>query len=461
MFWKHITHSALGLSLAAGCPALAGSGDGTPTKDEIRAIVSEMMADAQTRSSLLRDGASAGHDGGFYLADTEGNFRLNVEGQLQFRYTANFGDGNASDGGDYTGGFENTRTKLAFTGNVINEKLFYRIQGSFGLDNRDFSDNNSDFTLEDAYVGYAFDNGLALIWGQLKAPFLREELVSSRHQLAADRSLMHTLFSATRTQGVALAYTGEDWKGVIGFTDGANAANTRFTNDTQIFTTLPTSAPLGGEADFSVTARVDFKLAGDDWARFDDFTSMPGQPFAAMIGVAGHLEGNETLRGLDAGTTGDVLVAGYTADISLEGDGWNFFAAFAGFSSDIENVADPDGNGVADDVSVTDFGVVAQGGVFIPGTDVEVFARYDGIFLDDDARPTNDEFNTVTVGANWYWAGHAAKFTLDAQIFLDESRGAGGVPVVAAAGPLDSSKAFVGDDDDGEVAIRAQFQLLF
>jgi len=442
--------AACGCLAAAALPSAALA---ETSQDEIRAIVSEMMADANTRSSLLQSGGNAGHDGMFFLADSEGNFRLNVTGQVQFRYIGNVGNANnLTDGGDYTGGFQTTRTKLEFTGNAVLPNLIYRIQGNFAP--------TGGFALQDAYVGYAFDNGLTFLWGQFKAPLHREELVDSKYQLAVDRSFANSLFSPTRTQGVAMNYRNDDINFTTGFTDGANALNTDFTSDSQVYAGIPTPASVGGgEADWAFTARLEWKLAGE-WGAFKDFTSMAGSEFAAMLGVAAHYEGNSTLPGFGVGTTADVKVAAYTADLSLEGDGWNFFTAFMGFSSDYEGLVDIDGDAAADNVSFTDLAVIVQGGVFIPDTDWEFFGRWDGIFLDND-RPGGDNFNTVTFGLNWYWAGHAAKFTLETQVFLDESLGVNGVPLAAAAGGLNTFKGFVGDDDSGEVVIRAQFQLLF
>jgi len=77
--------------------ALGVAGGASANNDEVRALVAEMLADADTRSSLLMSGGNAGHDGKFFLADTDGNFRLNVGGQVQFRYIANFGDSNAAE----------------------------------------------------------------------------------------------------------------------------------------------------------------------------------------------------------------------------------------------------------------------------------------------------------------------------------------------------------------------------
>src|SRR5688572_8137802 len=88
---------AKGLFLWAGAAAsLSGAAIANETpvasNDEVRAIVAEMMADAQGRSSLLQGGATAGHDGRFFVASPDGSFRLNVGGQIQLRYLVAFDD---------------------------------------------------------------------------------------------------------------------------------------------------------------------------------------------------------------------------------------------------------------------------------------------------------------------------------------------------------------------------------
>jgi len=85
-----------GAALSMG--ASAALADNTSvSRDEVRAIVSEMMQDAETRSSLLQGGVTGGHDGKFFLASSNGDFRLNVGGFTQFRYFANFRDDNSTD----------------------------------------------------------------------------------------------------------------------------------------------------------------------------------------------------------------------------------------------------------------------------------------------------------------------------------------------------------------------------
>jgi len=179
--------------------------------------------------------------------------------------------------------------------------------------------------------------------------------------------------------------------------------------------------------------------------------------FAMMIGVAAHYQTSDSYVNGAFGFGGpESSFTAYTIDFSVEGDGWNFFAAIMGSSTDFEEFTDFNLDGDPDS-DFDDFGIVVQAGMFIPDTDWEVFVRWDGIFADDSERGGEEEFNTLTFGVNWYWSGHAAKFTLDAQIFLDESLGANGNNL---ASPNDGI-GFIGDDDDSEVAIRAQFQLLF
>ena len=96
---------------------------------------------------------------------------------------------------------------------------------------------------------------------------------------------------------------------------------------------------------------------------------------------------------------------------------------------------------------------MAQVGIRIPNSDWEAFVRHDILFPDDgDRRTSNDNFSTITFGANYYMHGHAAKFTADLAWFLDDMN--------ELSGP-NTGIGYFHDDDDNEVTIRFQFQLLF
>jgi hypothetical protein len=407
----------------------AALGQQAQSTDEVRAVVAEMLADAQNRSSLLA-GGNGGHDGSFYLADDAGNFRLNVSGQIQFRYLMNFRDeDSASD--DFEPGFQTRRTKLAFSGHVVNPNWTYKVEGAFDRD-------GGSFNLEDAYVGYNFGNGFRVKMGQFKAPFLREELISSRYQLAAERSVMNEFFNQDRSQGIELRYEQNDWRVMASFTDGFNSDNTDFTS--------------AAEADWALTGRFEFKFAGD-WKDLEDFTSKSGQQFTALLGAAVHYQQSANTN---APTDVDTDYLGYTVDVSLEGDSWNFFGAFTGNNVDTRGP-------IGTDADATDnFGVVVQGGYrFAQNT--ELFARWDGIFLDEDTVGSDDDsFNFLTVGLNQYYAGHSAKATVDfVYAFEDTTNLAASTQGSGGGGFPNTGVGLLGDTEEGEIVVRLQFQLLF
>ncbi len=389
--------------------------------DSTRAYAAELVNDATVRSSYLANG-NAGHEKGkFYMADANKENVLNIGGQIQFQFHLNSRDDDAGlddNDNDLTTGFQTRRTKLELSGKVAN-KFGYKILGAFDRD-------GGSFELEDAFVSYDFGEGWEVMWGQFKVPFLREESVSSKYQLAGDRSITNEAFNQDRSQGIQLGYTAEQFRFMAALSDGARTVNTPFDSE--------------AEADYAITARGEFMWSGNDWSRFSDFTSWRGNDFTGMAGAAVHWQdGGETVA------TTDAEFLGLTADVSVEGNGWNAFAAA------IWQRAEVDGSDETDD-----FGVVVQGGIFV-ADQWELFGRYDIIIPDDDRAADVDNFSTITVGTNYYVIpnSHVARFTLDLQWFLDEQGNTGGiVPTSNGTGLLESG-------EDSQWDLRATFQLLF
>ena len=472
------------LSLLAGAVATTGafgnafaaesqSSQSYTSADEVRAIVSEMLADAETRSSL-QAGGTGGWDDGFFLQDSSGNFRLNVGGMVQFRYNLNFRDNDQNldevdnvagfTDSDFESGYQTARTKVEFSGHVINPNLFYDVLVS------SFAPDSGDFNIQHAYVGYLWDNGFHMKWGQYRLQFAREKNIADHYQLSADRSRTGETFDQGDSQGMEMGYKAEDWRVIASFSDGFNSANTDWDASTSIaaaydpdtgdlVAAFPTiGSQLSGEADIAFTARGEIKFAGT-WEQVEDFTSMPGSEFFAMFGVAGHIQWTDQDRTqVDAvgASVGDVTYWAWTADVSLKGDGWNAFVAGYGGYTDYDDLTGNVTTGRASSESYTDYGVIVQGGIFIPETDFEFFLRYDATFIDQDERnqtgDSNDIFNTITGGVNWYYAGHAAKFTADVIYFIDD--------IDILSGP-NTLVGYLGSTNDGELTIQFQFQLLF
>lgn len=459
-----------GAALSVAAPAFAQN------PDQSRAYSAELAADAQTRSSLLAPAATGSN--GFTISDQSGNYKLTIGGTIQFRYTLDTrsdgvqgtgpGATNVNKDDSLTSGFSNPITRIYFGGNIINPDMTFRLSALINggstsqslttldptgttLVNSTVTDTNG-FALEDAYGQYKFDNGMSVKWGQFKLPTVREEIVGDEYSLTAGTSTINTLMSPGRTQGIEVGYTAESFRAMFDFSDGVRSANSNYNS--------------GSEADYALSARGEFKIAGD-WSRFNDFTSFRNQDFAAMVGGGVHWEqGGNGGNGdnLSNATFGNESFL-YSLDGSLEGSGWNAFAAFTGVNTD----------GDARN-SVNTYSLLIQGGVFV-SENCEIFARYEGIFADSEVTGTGaaeldpSDFHFVTVGANYYIIpdSHAAKITADAVISVNENAGLVNNAIQTASGNTgpfvgtggNANNGVLGDGDSGEVAFRLQFQLLF
>jgi phosphate-selective porin OprO/OprP len=411
---------------------------------QIRALVTDVLADADLRASMLQDGVSAGHDGkSFFIGSTDGNFLLKVGGQIQPRYIANFRDegaGPAIDENEF--GFQLRRVKLFFDGHAFTPDLTYRIQVAA---NRD----STALELEEATISYACSDALRLIAGQWSTPIYRDQFTSNARQLAVERSIVSYIFTGSDnySQGIGMDWRpGDMWRIRASVNDGLSSGNPGGTGPG--FQNTPNDFH-NDSTDFALTGRVDALLAGN-WKQMDDFVAWSGEPFGAFIGAGLHYEAAETGDGQSAGTTASTGPYDsyfiWTLDGSIETGGLNVYAAILGMhtSATDANLAPGD---------MDNYGFILQGGYMIIPDKLEPFLRYELVNI--DGAP--DDVNVVTIGANYYWRGHALKFTTDLVIVLDPLTGANtlGTSFTGAGLLIDNATA------DNQVALRAQLQLLF
>jgi hypothetical protein len=388
--------------------------------EEIRGVVQDVLADADTRASLLQAGMTAGYDNGFVIGSSDGNFSLKLNGQLQTRFVFNNQDIQRGEGDEDSDsnrwGFENTRTKLIFSGNVVNPDWMYYIEADFARD-------GGDFNLDDAYIAYNYGNGWKVMMGQFKAPLLREELVHSMHQQAVERSLVNEWFTGGRTQGVAMDYLGDQFHftGAF-FQDGANGDNVPWHTY---------------DVEWASGARVEILFSGN-WDQFNDFASWKGEEMGFMLGGAFHYQQQEYGT---ASVDNEIEIWRATVDASIEFGGGNIFAAF------VYGKLDNDVSGPAA-LDVEQIGFILQGGIFFTD-DWEAFARYE--FVDFDMSEV-DDLNVITIGVNKYWAKHQLKWTTDLGFGLD------GQPVSGAEVTGWRQDAL---GQDGQMVLRTQLQLTF
>lgn len=484
---------------------------------EIRTIVQDVLADADSRASLQSDGATAGYNKGFFLASPDGNFKLVIGGQLQIRYAMSRLSGRSMqqlDPGTYqppaTGaqasfpggteikgyqgyfgnnnniektarGFEVRRMKLDFSGHVVDPSWQYKVvvafnqtsgqtnfstlttqtSSQFGVQSTGPTSGNgsqgpgasgSSAGLEDAWVNKVIDPNWSVKVGQFKSPFLKEELVSSKYQLAAERSLTNQFFSTKFTQGIELTFQNDCLRIIGSFNDGGNNANTS--------AIIGNTTYSGTFTEWALTGRAEWKIAGD-WKQFSDMSSFVGESFAMYIGgavnwqngggdsedavnntwsVAGGANGNlagaplqpvaalQFPNNIPQNGNDDVKNLSYTIDSMIDLGGISLYGAFignvaygipagwvanpsGGFTgangntpNNVSNVPAAWGGGTAatfvpgygyGDSPILSYGVVVQAGWFIVD-DVELFGRY-------------EYYTTINNGANDY-AGNTASF---------------------------------------------------
>jgi phosphate-selective porin OprO/OprP len=410
---------------------------------QIRGIVHDVLADAETRSSFQATGATAGYNAnrGFFMSSPDGSFSMNVQGLVQARWTFNYANGEdrASEWG-----FDVRRARLTFSGKIAGD-WSYEIQGQwgspFGFENREviLADESSfevdgaggSFNLLNAYVQRDIElagNTMTVTAGQFKAPFLREWLVDAGSLLSTDYSLLSYYFYQGYSVGVQLGMTSDDFRFNVAYTNGVGTpVDLGIGSYGSGWTNNPTQ--------YSFAGRAEFKMGGN-WSDFDTFSSRRGSAEGLMFGVAGLWQ-----RYWDNLVTDDpAMVAGVTADVTWNFGGASLFAALV-----YENISTPNG-------STQPWGFMVQGGYFLTD-DVELFARYDYANSGLQAKEIgggSTTINVVTLGANYFMSNNA-KFTANFGYAFNQL---GSLYAAQSAGFRPSSQ-------NGQFAIQAQLQLTF
>lgn len=383
--------------------------------DEIRGIVHDVLADADTRASLLGSGMTSGYDDGFHIGSADGNYSLRINGQLQTRWIYNYRSNPAPVGtaGDrHRSGFENTRTKLWFSGHIVNPQWEYMIEYDFG--------RAGGAGLLDAYVSYDYGNGFSVRAGQMKMPFMGENLIDSRYQQAVERSLVSSNFGgarAGRTQGLALEYEQDMFRVTGMWSDGMGQLNS-------LWSTFNTEWALTGRAEI---------LAAGTWDQFNDFRSLPGEETGVKVGAAVHWQNTE--YGV-FGTTKTESV-GLTADVNAQFGGFNLFGSIVWMHNDFKGAGSTD-----------PWGFTLQGGYNFT-EEWEGFVRYEWTDFDTAAS----DLSLLTWGVNHYFAGHNAKATLDMGYSFNT------LPAITGMNRAGLRPDF--GTDDGQFVVRTQLQLAF
>ncbi|HEX2973293.1 MAG TPA: hypothetical protein VHP11_13240, partial [Tepidisphaeraceae bacterium] len=264
------------------------------------------------------------------------------------------------------------------------------------------------------FATYGFtDTPWALKAGQYKDHVYQEETVSSKRQLAAERSVMNELLMGgcfDRVQGVAVLYgdleTPLHAEG--SFHDGAASFNTPF---------YDTETDSSANAHFGMTGRLDWKVMGG-WKDYRDFSARDTKEDLLVLGAGTDWTQGDFFNDVDLVESGDRFFSALDAQWELAGPKVGMYAAL---TSDYTRFND----GSADDR--LNWGALVQAGWAV-SRQWELFARYDLVKLDDaflTAR-SEDLVQEITTGVSYYLgrdgsAGPRAKVTVDVGYLPDGS----------------------------------------
>ncbi|HSU66585.1 MAG TPA: hypothetical protein VLJ39_06925, partial [Tepidisphaeraceae bacterium] len=255
--------------------------------------------DADRHSQMMDiTGISAGYDRTskrFFIGSDDGNFTLRPWYHMQFRAIANDRKNQyfAGRGGDEIDtGFEVRRIKIGLDGNMFTPDLTYffnwatsRANGSATVTSSTGASVGSVSNslggvpiLEECWVKYNFHKTPFYIKaGQIKDPVLHDQIVSSRYQDSAERSLIADIFANgdAFTEGVTFIVDPNSWfRTETGVNHGMRSANTNFLD-------TPTNA-----LNWGVAGRAEFKAMGR-WQDYGQVGSVDTKGQLLVFGVGG------------------------------------------------------------------------------------------------------------------------------------------------------------------------------
>lgn len=385
---------------------------------QVRGIVQDVLADADTRASLQTTAATSGYIGtnsaetsGFFISSADGNFKLKVSALEQVRFVYNSVYNNAAatanvPGGVHnTWGFENRRTQAWFTGNVVDPSWTYALGITYNSQpdpyyNPGFGPNN--FALGYAWVQKTWANAIAdgNLWiraGQFSTPWTQQsQLWSAGNTQMGEYSAFEYFYGVGLTTGLLAGWNNDFLKLQFsyssGFTPFMSAMNTGS------FTFNGWNSPTNSGV--SLAGRVDVKLAGD-WSQFENESSFKweNQQFGAKVGGAMLYQSPRSFN--SAFIPGYPSPWGATLDAMIGFGGANITGQFA-YIDDIGTLGGGDM-----------FGFNVQGGFFFTD-EFEVF----GGWTWNSARNLGARIdgNICSVGGNWYIAKSNIKATVAAYI---------------------------------------------
>jgi hypothetical protein len=412
--------------------------------EQIRGVVQDVLADSSTRSSFQGAAATSGYDNGFFLSSADGNFKLKVNALEQVRFTWGNGYGATGNGPDAEAnnqwGFENRRTQVFFSGNVVDPSWKYLV--GMAIDSQpdpyvrgsvySLITGDPQFQLYYAQITKDLGDGFSVTVGQQNAAFtLQSQLFNAGMTQMGEYSIFEYAFGLGQQVGISAKWEKDAFRAMGGYYNAAY-----------------TPLGLGGAYQWNndnnqsvaLTGRAEFKMAGS-WDQFSKESSFKGEEFG-LVGGAGIFWQNARAQN-DQPPYGFAPV-GITVDANAKFGGFNAIAQVIWQNSY-----------AFQDPNASTWGFNLQGGAFLT-EDFELFAAWNynniGNFVESGIAS-----NFLQLGGNWYFAKNNMKMSVLATVPLNAAAGTQGANSVAGG-----SFGLVNEGNVGNnFGLVVQLQLMF
>ncbi len=297
--------------------------------------------------------------------------------------------------------------------------------------------------LEEAWVKFHItDTPWYVKAGQIHDPLDHENIIGSKYR-DPEASLQGDLFGNTDTftQGATVIYDPkQSFRFEGGITDGIYAANTSFQDpEVNDFITY----------NYGFAGRAEYKVMGN-WKDYDQFTALNDKDNLLIFGAGADYSQGDSAIGKSFGQFS------HTADVEFATPGG--LALYASYFGRYitSNQGIPLGSPVSATVAGSGVGfghdtyepsIMAQAG-YVFNQKIEPYVRYEFLHLQGTPVGSENNVHEVSVGFNYYFHGHNAKFTGQVMYLPN------GIPV------SDTSSDVLVDNGHAEVVIMGQFQLL-
>ncbi|MCH2139717.1 MAG: OprO/OprP family phosphate-selective porin [Phycisphaerales bacterium] len=395
--------------------------------EQVRGVVQDVLADADTRASLQGTGATSGYNNGFFVQSADGKWSVKINGVFQerFNYAKNGESVNLPNGNhDNAWGFETTRAALNFSGMLAGE-AFYNAR-------LNWSPYNGGNQLEWAYGGWKVDDTWSVSLGRQKFDVMRGYMLNAEDQQAIERSLQTTYWATSSvTNGIKLSGNMDQSRYNVMFSNGSGGnANNGYVNN---------------DHDWAISGRGEWLMEGT-WGQFDNMSSPAGSTDGWLLGVGAAY--NKTNVGA-AAEAKNWLVSG---DLTYHSDGWNAYGSMTYGKNDPNTGADRDS-----------FGWELGAGMYMDA-DNELYARYSWLDPGQGRGADSSKLSIMTIGWNHYIAGPNTKLSVDwSYSFSDQSFAANQGNGVGYSDWWNNTPAAGGNglNDGSNWMIRTQLQVAF